>query len=103
MTLYQEILNEQGLLLEAVNDQNIIKAVRKALHVRMTYHDGEWDRQGKRERYILPVAYGTNKKGVAYVRAYETAGSTKRGLNNNDGNHPDGNPWKLFKVSNIVS
>lgn len=102
MTLFEQILSEQGLLLEMTNDQNIIKAIRKALRVRMTYHDGEWDRKGKNERYILPVAYGTNGD-VAYVRAYETAGSSKRGLNNNDGDHPDGNPWKLFKVSNIVS
>ena len=102
MTLFEQILSEQGLLLEMTNDQNIIKAIRKALRVRMTYHDGEWDRKGKKERYILPVAYGTNDKGQAYVRAYESAGSTKRGLKQTDIT-PNGNPWKLFKVSNIVS
>ena len=102
MTLFQEILSEQGLLLEAVNDQNIIKAVNKMLHVRITYDDKQGGK-GKRERYILPIVYGKNKKGNRVVRAYETFGSTKRGLKYDPQATPEGNPWKLFIVDNIVS
>lgn len=102
MTLFQEILNEQGLLLESVNDQNIIKAVNKMLHVRITYDDKQGGK-GKRERYILPIVYGRNKKGNKVVRAYETFGSTKRGLKYNPETAPEGNPWKMFIVDNIVS
>ena len=43
-------------------------------------------------RYILPVAYGLLKNGKKAVRAYQTAGSTKRGVPK----------WKLFLVDNIV-
>ena len=101
MTLFEEILKEQGLLLEAVNDQNIIKAINNMLHVRITYNDKQGGK-GKMKRYIYPVAYGINHKGNKVIRAYETFGSTKRGLKPTD-TTPDGNPWKLFKLDNIVS
>lgn len=97
MTLFEEIVNECELLneLSTNRDDDIKKAINNVLRVRITYDDGK-DRvisraKGKRERYILPVAYGVTKRGNRAIRAYQTAGSTKRGVPK----------WKLFLLKNI--
>lgn len=107
MGLFSDIVRE-CLITEAIglNDDNIKDAINKVVRVRMVYNDNDrkyvWNydktrlispQKGKAERYILPVAYGLTKSGKRAVRAYETAGSTRRG----------GPHWKLFLVDNIVS
>ena len=99
MNLFEEIVNESLLLNELSDsrDNDIKKAINNVLRVRISYDDKK-DRviskaKGKRERYILPVAYGITKNGKRAIRAYQTAGSTKRGVPK----------WKLFLLDNIYS
>ena len=98
MSMFEEIVNEAMLLTELSTnrDDDIKKAINNVLRVRITYDDKK-DRvpsraKGKRERYILPVAYGITKNGKRAIRAFQTAGSTKRGVPK----------WKLFLLDNIV-
>ena len=98
MSLFEEIVNESILLNEIVNrDKDIINAINNVLKVRISYDDKKdkilSNAKGKKERFILPVAYGLTKNGKRAVRAYQTAGSTKRGVPK----------WKLFLVDNIYS
>ena len=99
MSLFKEIVNESELLTEinAQNDSRIKDAINKVLRVRIVYNDNkdyiEPKRGGKKTRYILPVAYGLTHSGKKAVRAYQTAGSTKRGAPK----------WKLFLLDNIIS
>ena len=99
MELFEEIVNESMLLneLRTNRDDDIKKAINNVLRVRISYDDRK-DKvisraKGKRERYILPVAYGITKNGKRAVRAYQTAGSTKRGVPK----------WKLFLLDNSYS
>ena len=99
MGLFEEIVNESVLLTElrTNRDDDIKKAINNVLRVRISYDDRK-DKvishaKGKRERYILPVAYGITKNGKRAIRAYQTAGSTKRGVPK----------WKLFLLDNIYS
>jgi hypothetical protein len=99
MSLFKEIVNESVLLNEITTnrDNDIKKAINNVLRVRISYDDKK-DRviskaKGKKERYILPVAYGITKNGKRAIRAYQTAGSTKRGVPK----------WKLFLLDNIYS
>ena len=99
MNLFEEIVNESLLLneLKTSRDNDIKKAINDVLRVRISYDDKK-DKviskaKGKRERYILPVAYGITKNGKRAIRAYQTAGSTKRGVPK----------WKLFLLDNIYS
>ena len=102
MSLFKEIVNESLLNeLRQNRDDDIKKAVNNALRVRMSYDDKKGGK-GKRERFILPVAFGLTKSGKKAVRAFETMGSSKRGLTNppNRRKYPK---WKLFLVDNIFS
>lgn len=78
---------------------DIKKAINNVLRVRM-YYDDKKGGKGKNERYILPVAFGRMKSGKLAVRAYETMGSSKRGLTNPP-NRRKIPKWKLFLVDNI--
>lgn len=95
----KKILENKFLLNEiSLNrDSDIKKAINKVLRVRITYNDKKpnviSNKKGYKERFILPVAYGLTKSGKRAVRAYQTAGSTKRGIPR----------WKLFLLDNIVS
>ena len=80
---------------------DIKKAINKVLRVRISYDDKKGGK-GKQERYILPVAFGLTKSGKPAVRAYQTAGSSKRGLTNPPNNRKIPK-WKLFLVDNIYS
>lgn len=95
MALLEDILKELGLLTEisTQNDQMIIDAIKKMRRVRIVYNDQEHDYRGKRTRYILPVAYGISKSGNPVIRAFQTAGSTKRG----------NGKWKFFRLDRIIS
>lgn len=87
----KNILNE----IAVVKDDRIKQAIRDVRKVRI-YYDDHSDviskTKGYAMRYILPVAYGLLKNGKKAVRAYQTAGSTKRGVPK----------WKLFLVDNII-
>lgn len=97
MASFREIVDGLPLLTElrSNRDEDIKKAINNVLRVRIAYDDGK-DRvisraKGKKERYILPVAYGLTKNGKRAIRAYQTAGSTKRGVPK----------WKFFLLDNI--
>ena len=102
MTLFEEIVSELGLITEISQqyDDRIIDAIKGMKRVRMTYYDGTKDRKGKKERYILPVAYGLSKANNPVVRAYEYYGSSKRGLTTPPNNrlYPK---WKMFRLDGI--
>lgn len=87
-------IGNRSLLLELTTQRegDIKKAIRKCLRVRMSYDDKKGGK-GKRERYILPVVYGRTKNGKLAIRAFQTAGSTKRGVPK----------YKLFLLNNIYS
>ena len=78
-------------------DKDIKDAINKVLRVRITYNDRKphviSKTRGYNERYILPVAYGLTKSGKRAVRAFQSSGSTKRGVPK----------WKLFLLDNIIS
>lgn len=106
MTLFEEIINENELLNEITSnrDNDIKKAINNVLRVRISYddkkkhpikHEGQIipPNKGKKERFILPVAYGLTKNGKRAIRAYQTTGSSKRGTPK----------WKLFLLDNIYS
>lgn len=99
MELFSEIVNESVLLNEISNsrDSDIKNAINNVLRVRISYDDKKdknlSQAKGKKERFILPVAYGLTKNGKRAIRAYQTAGSTKRGVPK----------WKLFLVDNIYT
>lgn len=82
------LLNE----LSQSRSSDIKKAIEKCLRVRMTYND-EKGGKGKNERYILPVVYGRTLNGKLAIRAFQSAGSTKRGVPK----------YKLFLLKRIVS
>lgn len=104
MTWLKEILDESKLLLEVSVDiwnDKIIDAVNNMRKMQITYDD-EQGGKGKNNRYILPVAYGLSKAGNPVIRAYETMGSSKRGLTNPP-NKREFPKWKMFRVDRIRS
>lgn len=102
MTLFESIANK-CLLTELKQNryEDIKKAVNNVLRVRMSYNDKKGGK-GKQERFILPVAFGLNSKGEPVVRAYQTAGSSKRGITTPPNTRKEPK-WKMFKVDNIYS
>lgn len=102
MSLFKDIVNE-SLIMEIRQDRedDIKKAINNVLRVRISYNDKKGGK-GKNERYILPVAFGLTKSGKKAIRAYQTAGSSKRGLTTppNNRKYPK---WKLFLMDNIYS
>ena len=102
MVLFKDIVSE-ALLAEATQgmEDRIKTAINNVLRVRMSYNDRKGGK-GKQERYILPVAFGLTKKGKKAVRAYQTAGSSKRGLTNPP-NRREIPKWKLFLLDNIYA
>lgn len=90
------MLNKNKIILNEVSadtEQRIKNAINNVLRVRITYNDGKLPRKGRNTRYILPVALGLTKSGKKAVRAFQTSGSTKRGVPK----------WKLFLLDRIVS
>ena len=81
------------LELDSSRAQDIIDSVNKCLRVRIGYDD-EKGGKGKNTRYIYPVAFGVNTTGNEVVRAFQSAGSSKRKV------VPG---WKLFRTDRIYS
>lgn len=94
MGLFSEIVNESQLLTELKKnrEKDVVNAINNMLRVRISYND-EKGGKGKRERFIYPVAYGLTKRGNPAIRAFQTAGSTKRGVPK----------WKLFLFDRIFA
>lgn len=92
--MIKDLANNRSLLLELTTqrEDDIKKAINKCFRVRM-YYDDKKGGKGKRERYILPVVYGRTKNGKLAIRAFQTAGSTKRGVPK----------YKLFLLDRIYS
>lgn len=102
MDLFKDIVNESLLLeLRQEREADVMDAINKVLRVRMVYNDRKGGK-GKNERFILPVAFGLTKSGKKAVRAYETMGSSKRGLTTPPNNRKFPK-WKLFLFDNIIS
>lgn len=94
MSLFTDIVNESHLLTELKKNRenDVVYAINNMLRVRISYDDKKGGK-GKRERFIYPVAYGLTKRGNPAIRAFQTAGSTKRGVPK----------WKLFLFDRIFA
>lgn len=102
LDLFSQIVNEATTPDYKLDLEDRIKsAIENVRRVRM-YYDDKQGGKGKNERFILPVAFGLTKSGKKAVRAYETMGSSKRGLTNPP-NRRKIPKWKLFLVDGIVS
>lgn len=84
------------ILLTEINSSKlervIINSIKKMRRLRINYDDTKGGK-GKMQRYIFPVAYGLTKAGNKALRAFQTTGSTKRGVPK----------WKLFRLDRIYS
>lgn len=108
MSLFEEIVNEMGLLNElsqATHNDAICNAVKKGYRMQFDYDDKKKTpkktaRKGKNRRFVLPFVYGELPNGKVALAGYETTGSTKRGLKRTP-QTPKGNPWKLFLLDGI--
>lgn len=65
-------------------------AIENCRRIRITYDDKKGGK-GKNTRYLLPLVYGITKYGKPAIRAFQTFGSTKRGVPK----------YKLFLTDNI--
>lgn len=65
-------------------------AIENCRRIRITYDDKKGGK-GKNTRYLLPLVYGITKNGKRAIRAFQTFGSTKRGVPK----------YKLFLFDNI--
>ena len=65
-------------------------AIENCRRIRITYDDKKGGK-GKNTRYLLPLVYGLTKNGKRAIRAFQTFGSTKRGVPK----------YKLFLFDNI--
>lgn len=72
------------------NDEKLQFAIENCRRIRITYDDKKGGK-GKNTRYLLPLVYGMTKNGKKAIRAFQTAGSTKRGVPK----------YKLFLFDNI--
>lgn len=65
-------------------------AIENCRRIRITYDDKKGGK-GKNTRYLLPLVFGITKNGKKAIRAFQTFGSTKRGVPK----------YKLFLTDNI--
>lgn len=72
------------------NDEKLQFAIENCRRIRITYDDKKGGK-GKNTRYLFPLVYGVTKNGKKAIRAFQTAGSTKRGAPK----------YKLFLFNNI--
>jgi hypothetical protein len=71
-------------------DEKIQFAIENCRRLRITYDDKKGGK-GKNTRYLFPLVYGVTKNGKKAIRAFQTFGSTKRGVPK----------YKLFLFNNI--
>lgn len=74
------------------SEEKIEFAIENCRRIRITYDDRKGGK-GKNTRYLLPLVYGITKNGKRAIRAFQTFGSTKRGVPK----------YKLFLFDNIKS
>lgn len=74
------------------SEEKLQFAIENCRRIRITYDDRKGGK-GKNTRYLLPLVYGITKNGKKAIRAFQTFGSTKRGVPK----------YKLFLFDNIKS
>ena len=74
------------------SEEKLEFAIENCRRIRITYDDKKGGK-GKNTRYLLPLVYGITKNGKKAIRAFQTFGSTKRGVPK----------YKLFLFDNIKS
>lgn len=74
------------------SEEKLQFAIENCRRIRITYDDKKGGK-GKNTRYLLPLVYGITKNGKKAIRAFQTFGSTKRGVPK----------YKLFLFDNIKS
>lgn len=72
------------------SEEKLEFAIENCRRIRITYDDKKGGK-GKNTRYLLPLVYGITKNGKKAIRAFQTFGSTKRGVPK----------YKLFLFDNI--
>ena len=72
------------------SEEKLQFAIENCRRIRITYDDKKGGK-GKNTRYLLPLVYGITKNGKKAIRAFQTFGSTKRGVPK----------YKLFLFDNI--
>lgn len=77
-------------LWELGKEEKIQFAIENCRRIRITYNDKKGG-GGKNTRYLLPLVYGITKNGKKAIRAFQTFGSTKRGVPK----------YKLFLFDNV--
>lgn len=93
----EQIIHE--LLMEEVQQNNIINAIKKRHEVSFVYNNGDGDSRGKQGRItVQPVAYGTTKAGNPCFRGYQTLGSSES-KEKGEGEIPG---WRLFLLDRVV-
>lgn len=75
---------------ELSKEEKLQFAIENCRRIRINYDDKKGGK-GKNTRYLLPLVYGITKNGKKAIRAFQTFGSTKRGVPK----------YKLFLVDNI--
>lgn len=97
-------LLDEGLLLEGVDSNDIIDAIKNHHIVTITYNGPDSDKGGSGKRMIYPFVYGKTTAGNDAIRAYQpTVDSGKMPAPNPEsfsGHHP---AWRLFLVDRITS
>ena len=88
------------LLLEEVQGNEVINAIKKRHEVSFVYDSGDGDPRGKRDRIVVqPVAYGKTKAGNYCFRAYQVNGSSETA---EKGEKPIPG-WRMFILDKVKS
>lgn len=90
MDLLERIIRE--ILTESVSQDKVIDAIKKRYEVKISYSADDAP-EGKGERMIQPVAYGTTTAGNPVIRAFQPNGDTKTKIPH----------WKMFRLDRIES
>ena len=90
----------QELLMEEVQQNVLINAIKKRHEVSFVYNSGDGDSRGKKERItVQPVCYGLTSAGNPCFRAYQILGSSES-AEKKEGVIPG---WRLFLLDKVVS
>ena len=88
------------LLMEEVQQNVLINAIKKRHEVSFVYNSGDGDSRGKKERItVQPVCYGLTSAGNPCFRAYQILGSSES-AEKREGVIPG---WRLFLLDKVVS
>lgn len=97
MDYAESVIHE--LLLEEVQQNKVINAIKKRHEVSFVYDSGDGDSRGKGERItVQPVAYGTTSAGNPCFRGYQVLGSSES-AEKGEGKIPG---WRLFILDKVA-